>query len=385
MSAFTGKTWATSGEVTTVSWSFATAAGRLYDFSRYIIEMDWRDVIRDAFAAWESVADIDFVEKEDASSNNIRLGWGEIDGPNGRIGEASWQYKNNELIRAEIIFDDSETWTSEGKGSSMNLLVTAIHEIGHAIGLDHVEDSASIMHAFLGHQHGLTSEDIAHVQTLYGIPEETDGNEPNGANDGSDHRDTSETPLGSPPDWISRAEHIEVVAATYQFFTGSVPALSGFEYLIQSVDNETDLNDAYYAQFNTENLFLNFSSNLASLPEAEMFYLDYADLEFETFIAEVYNEVVGDEEAEAAGIVVADALEFFRQHRSFYEDVATERGIAEEYGLELATKVVATGSILYEATKSGVGHYAEAIDALQDDLTVLGFSAALGSDLFVAA
>jgi len=42
--------------------------------------------------------------------------------------------------------------------------------------------------------------------------------------------------------------NVELVAATYQFFTGNVPTSGGFTYLIDSPENPTDLTDPYYAQ-----------------------------------------------------------------------------------------------------------------------------------------
>src|SRR5690606_7661747 len=46
--------------------------------------------------------------------------------------------------------------------------------------------------------------------------------------------------------WFTRSDDVRVVAGTYQFFTGSVPNAGGFEYLIESAANNTDLSDPYY-------------------------------------------------------------------------------------------------------------------------------------------
>ena len=50
-----------------------------------------------------------------------------------------------------------------------NLLAVALHELGHALGLDHSEDTNSIMYAFYDcSKTTLTADDIAGIQAIYG-------------------------------------------------------------------------------------------------------------------------------------------------------------------------------------------------------------------------
>jgi hypothetical protein len=62
---FTGAKWnsttlgAPGGQVT---WSFAALAGNFYSFDAPIAQAVYQNLIRDAFQAWENVANIDFVE-----------------------------------------------------------------------------------------------------------------------------------------------------------------------------------------------------------------------------------------------------------------------------------------------------------------------------------
>lgn len=176
---------------------------------------------------------------------------------------------------------------------------------------------------------------------------------------------------------------IDVVASTYQFFTGRVPTGEGFEYLIASSANPADLNDTYYLQFNNENRFINFANNLASFGEGrEEFAAEFGSLSFEQTVRVAFEDVIGSGAVIENGGNPEASINFFLNARGYFEAVALERVVPAGVSLEEATKVVAIGSILNEATKAGVGDYAEAIDDLIIDLRTVGTSDTLGGDLF---
>lgn len=74
---------------------------------------------------------------------------------------------NSETIAGDMHFNTAETWRV---GSGIDLFSVALHEAGHALGLGHSDDPDAVMYPYYKLAAGLTSDDIAAVQALYGTP-----------------------------------------------------------------------------------------------------------------------------------------------------------------------------------------------------------------------
>lgn len=119
--------------------------------------------LEEAFALWASVAPLNFTEVEDNSGNSqIRISQDAIDGRGGTLAFAFFP------SNGDITFDSGENWTPG------TFLETAVHEIGHSLGLAHEDGVDAILNSSLrGRYSGLGSsfllpDDIAGVQNLYG-------------------------------------------------------------------------------------------------------------------------------------------------------------------------------------------------------------------------
>ncbi|WP_210270256.1 matrixin family metalloprotease [Aureimonas sp. ME7] len=168
-SLYTGTKWGVSSAAGTgggvVSWSFNLSGASLYTFDAAIAG-GAQALIRAAFDVWERIANIDFQEVASAAAD-IQLGWDSFDGAYGTLAQASWTYQGGQTVQAEIAFDTAESWAPFDAGGSSFFLV-AVHEIGHAIGLAHTADPASIMYPYLQSNAQLSPGDVTAIQTLYG-------------------------------------------------------------------------------------------------------------------------------------------------------------------------------------------------------------------------
>jgi len=183
--------------------------------------------------------------------------------------------------------------------------------------------------------------------------------------------------------WTTQPENIELVASTYQFFTGGIPGEQGFEFLIDSPVNNGDLNDPFYDQFNLENAFINFANNLGSFGEgADEFALEFGNLTFAETIDIAFEEIIGSQAIINNGGNPQDSIDFFLGAFDFYADVAEERVVPDGVSFDQAVKVVAIGSILNEAFKADLGRYPDAVVEVTNDIAITGTTDLFGLDLF---
>ena len=133
-----------------VSYSFASQnyTGQLSEFDSFFMQNAFREEVTESFAAWENTADIRFQLLPDSAEVDIRLGWGDIDGSGGVVGQAIVP-SSGALSGVIVLFDKDEDWFLNGDSppDQIDFSSTAIHEIGHAIGINHSEQSQALMAA----------------------------------------------------------------------------------------------------------------------------------------------------------------------------------------------------------------------------------------------
>ncbi|MEO1687795.1 MAG: matrixin family metalloprotease, partial [Pseudomonadota bacterium] len=141
----------------------------------FIIGGAFRARVRDAFDAWEAVLDIDFRQVGANRNAQIQLGFAEMDGPGGTLGAALTRFTDDrELVRAAIQMDVDEVWTADRdartrfRSDPENFYAVFAHELGHALGIDHLKQRDTLMFAFTSDVTDLTLRDVRAGVSLYG-------------------------------------------------------------------------------------------------------------------------------------------------------------------------------------------------------------------------
>jgi predicted Zn-dependent protease len=166
-----------------ITWSLATysySSDPSLPFSSAIAAAYQQTVVM-AVLTWESVANVTLQQVADNANPtlaaDIRVGFGGVS--NGaEIGLTAYQFSGTRFLPDVSIFmkdpaldpliqnaDGSFTY----QGTTTQLFQVVLHEMGHALGLDHSIDPNSIMYPILGPQNRtLDASDIAGIDAIYG-------------------------------------------------------------------------------------------------------------------------------------------------------------------------------------------------------------------------
>ncbi|MBW4456286.1 MAG: matrixin family metalloprotease [Nostoc indistinguendum CM1-VF10] len=244
--------------------------------------------IEEALRLWATYAPLNFVETAaNNGSSQIRFGYSKIDedGSNNVLGRATFPSSGSIRGVINIDFDSSDTWAIKPGSNQSDILETAVHEIGHALGLDHEPSSkeggtnAIMNQNFAARYSGLGSaflydDDIKGIRDIYGTgvglvrPLPRIYGTPNNDNimgtpdaetiyafagndivDGKAGNDTLIGGLGEDTgDYSNATQRINLTLGGSGFATddgfGTQDRLSGIDHIIGSQYNDTIIGDA---------------------------------------------------------------------------------------------------------------------------------------------
>lgn len=133
-----------------------------------------------AFAAWSKVAGLSFKQVADdgaafdaatTSSGDIRIGARSMDGAFNTLAVTYFPPINSRSAAGDMFLDTAENWTVGFDRPGFDVFQVVSHEIGHAIGLEHVTGMQALMNpVYTEDFRGPQADDIAGARFLYGPP-----------------------------------------------------------------------------------------------------------------------------------------------------------------------------------------------------------------------
>src|SRR5262249_13620921 len=140
----------------------------------------WQNAVLKAAQSWAQQANVNFAvvsdsgavsgtgsyQQGDPGMGDIRIGGFDF-GNSSNLGMAFMPPSvNNYSVAGDVTFNTAQVFNINGL--DYDLYTVALHELGHALGLNHSTSTSAIMYPiYQGVQYGLYSDDIAGIQSIY--------------------------------------------------------------------------------------------------------------------------------------------------------------------------------------------------------------------------
>lgn len=154
---------------TTLTFRFVSGTGDIAGATE-------QDAVRNAFVTWaRALCGVRFEERT-SGAVDFEIGWfsgnhgdgSNFDGVGNVLAHAFYPPPCGGSHAGELHFDEAETWSLSGTGSTFDTETVALHEIGHLLGLDHSAVAGAVMApSYGGPRRALTQDDIDGVRRLY--------------------------------------------------------------------------------------------------------------------------------------------------------------------------------------------------------------------------
>ncbi|MET0406658.1 MAG: matrixin family metalloprotease [Cystobacter sp.] len=176
MHGFTAKADRPEGFAAVSSWPQTNFTFAFRNSTPDLSVGDARNAVIGALLRWQAAVPVAFTEVG-AGPVDVFISWEYGDHGDGYPFEAStlahafypacagpW---NCAALSGDVHFNDTYRWTVNG--TNHDLRSTALHELGHSLGLGHSADANAVMYAYYNGRIDLQPDDLAGVRSLYGV------------------------------------------------------------------------------------------------------------------------------------------------------------------------------------------------------------------------
>lgn len=135
-----------------------------------------RDAIQRAFDTWASALGGVSFRRVGSARSDFQIGWfagnhgdgSPFEGVGNTLAHAFFPPPCGGANAGACHFDEAETWSLTGTGTTFDLETVALHEIGHLLGLSHSSVPSSVMFpSYGGVRRNLSQDDIDGIRRLY--------------------------------------------------------------------------------------------------------------------------------------------------------------------------------------------------------------------------
>ncbi|XP_055597430.1 matrix metalloproteinase-19-like [Uranotaenia lowii] len=156
-----------------VPWNKTTLTYRVMNYPSRMPSTAIRETVRRAFDSWSKVTKLDFVEQTRGPANELDLQLS-FEAQNHYRRGVPCMYSREQTVAHAFLPEDGDIhfntkYFFDGETTLDQFLNTAIHEIGHSLGLLHTESHDSIMYASQTIFQEPQPADIVAIRKLYGI------------------------------------------------------------------------------------------------------------------------------------------------------------------------------------------------------------------------